>query len=341
MVTIYDIAKATGVSPPTVSKALNNQSDISEGTKERIARVAKDLGYIPNSNAISLITKKSWMIGIIYEEDHLGIGLEHPLFAGIMNAFKGRMEAEGYELLFIARNLGSKKMSLLDHCRYRQMDGVLILNCNAQSREVDEVIKSGLPIVSANNVFPDACTVTSDNIRPSEEVVRYFYGLGHRRIAHISGPMDPVALAGQERLLGYRQGLDQVGLPFDPDLVVEAPRWNPEAGYRAMKELLQKKIDATALYCAGDILAVGALQACGEEGVRIPEDISVVGFDDIDWASYAHPPLTTFRQDRKAIGVSSAESLLKQLRGKKVERRLLIPVEFVKRQSCVILQNTL
>lgn len=341
MVTIYDIAKATGVSPPTVSKALNNQSDISEATKERIARVAKDLGYIPNSNAISLITKKSWMIGIIYEEDHLGIGLEHPLFAGIMNAFKSRMEAEGYELLFIARNLGRKKMSLLDHCRYRQMDGVLILNCNAQSREVDEVIKSGIPIVSANNVFPDVCTVTSDNIRPSQEVVRYFYELGHRRIAHISGPLDPVAVAGQERLEGYRQGLELMGLPFDPALVVEASLWNPEAGYRAMKNLLHKKIDATAIYCAGDILATGAFQACKEAGIRIPEDLSVVGFDDNDWSSYAHPPLTTLQQNRKAIGVSSAEALLNQVWGKKTGQRILIPVELIKRESCMTVKNTL
>lgn len=337
MVTIYDIAKVTGVSPPTVSKALNNQSDISEATKERIAQVAKELGYIPNSNAISLITKKSWMIGIIYEEDHLGIGLEHPLFAGIMNAFKGRMEAEGYELLFIARNLGRKKMSLLDHCRYRRMDGVLILNCNTQSREVNEVIKSGIPVVSTNNVFPDICTVTSDNIDPSQEVVRYFYELGHRRIAHLAGPRDPVAVAGQERLEGYRLGLERLGLPFDSDLVAEAASWNPEAGYRAMKELLLKKNGATALYCAGDILAVGALQACKEAGIRIPEDISVVGFDDNEWASYSHPPLTTFRQNRKAIGIRSAESLLKLLRGKTVEKRILIPVELVKRESCAAL----
>ena len=207
MTTIYDIAKATGFSPPTVSKALNNQSDIGKATKAKIVQTARELGYIPNPNAKVLVTKKSWMIGIIYEEDDLGIGLVHPLFAGIMNAFKTKMESEGYELLFIARNLGRRKMSLLDHCRYRRVDAVLVLNCNAQSSEVHEIIRSGIPCVSSNIVFPDTCTVTSINIEPSIQAVEYLYELGHRAIAHIAGPQDLLASAALERKEGFCAGL--------------------------------------------------------------------------------------------------------------------------------------
>ncbi|MDX9957110.1 MAG: LacI family DNA-binding transcriptional regulator [Spirochaetia bacterium] len=334
MTTIYDIAKATGFSPPTVSKALNNQSDIGSATKARIVEVAKQLGYIPNPNAKVLVTKKSWMIGIIFEEDDLGIGLVHPLFAGIMNAFKTRMESEGYELLFIARNLGRRKMSLLDHCQYRRVDAVLVLNCNAQSSEVHEIIQSGIPCVSSNIVFPDTCTVTSFNVEPSIQAVEYLYQLGHRTIAHIAGPLDPLASAALERKEGFVAGLAAQGLPLVEDNMVEAQHWNPESGYQAMMELWNRGTRPTAVYCAGDILSFGVLNACRELGVRIPEDLSLISFDDNEWAMYGQPPLTTFRQDRIAIGQASAELMLKVLAGRKVPLRSYIPVTLIERQSC-------
>jgi LacI family transcriptional regulator len=334
MVTIYDIAKITGYSAPTVSKALNNQSDIGQKTKDKILQVAKELGYIPKSSAKGLVTKKSWLIGLIYEEDDMGIGIEHPLFASIINAFKQDMEATGYELIFIARNLGGRKMSLLEHCRYRHVDGVLIVNSNADNEEVLEVTKSDIPCISSNIVFPDVSTVTSENIRPAVEAVQYLYSLGHRSIAHIAGPQNNIAAAGYERLEGYKAGLVSRNLPINEELIVVSDLWNGQSGYKAMIELWKRNVKPTAIFCASDIMAMGVMNACRELGLRIPEDISIISFDDNLWASFAHPPLTTFRQDRHAIGKKAAEMMMMLLNGEKVPPRVLVPVTLIERESC-------
>jgi LacI family transcriptional regulator len=334
MVTIYDIAKRTGFSPPTVSKALNDQSDVSASTKQKILEVSRELGYIPNPNAKVLVTKKSWLIGLLFEEDDLGAGMEHPLFSGIMNAFKTRMEGEGYELLFIARNLGRKKMSLLDHCRYRSVDAVLIVNCNAKSEEVLEITHSDFKCVSSNIVFPDICSVTCENMRPAIEAVQYLHRLGHREIAHIAGPQDELAAAGKERLAGYIAGLASCGLPYREELVVLSDLWNMRGGYNAMKALWARGIRPTAVFSSGDILTIGIMNACRELALAVPDDLSIVSFDDNEWAGHATPALTTFRQDRAAIGATAADLMLKLLRDKSVPNRTLIPVTFVERASC-------
>lgn len=334
MVTIYDIAKITGYSAPTVSKALNNQSDIGQKTKEKILRVANELGYIPNSSAKGLVTKKSWLIGLIYEEDDMGVGIEHPLFSTIINAFKQEIEAAGYELIFIARNLGGRKMSLLEHCRYRQIDGVLIVNSDAKDPEVLEVAKSDVPCISSNIVFPNTSTVTSENIRPSVEAVQYLYNLGHRSIAHIAGPQDSIAAAGYERLEGYKAGLVSRHLPVRDELIEISDYWNGDSGYKAMVELWKRAEKPTAIFCASDIMAMGVLNACHDLGLKIPEDISIISFDDNLWASFSHPPLTTFRQDRQAIGKKAAEMMKMLLNGEKVPLRVLVPVTLIERDSC-------
>jgi LacI family transcriptional regulator len=334
MVTIYDIAKITGYSAPTVSKALNNQSDIGPKTKEKILQVAKELGYIPNSSAKGLVTRKSWLIGLIYEEDELGVGIEHPLFASIINTFKQEMEAAGYELIFIARNLGGRNMSLLEHCQYRHVDGVLIANAGANDTEVLEVITSDIPCISSNIVFPDICTVTSENIRPSVEAVQYLYALGHRAIAHIAGPQNSIAAAGYERLEGYKAGLVSRQLPIKDEFIVVSDFWNSESGYKSMIELWKNKDKPTAIFCASDIMSMGVMNACRDLGLRIPKDISIISFDDNLWASFSHPPLTTFRQDRQAIGRKAAEMMKILMNGEKVPPRVLVPVTLIERESC-------
>ncbi len=334
MVTIYDIAKKLGVSPPTVSKALHDQPDISKETKDRVHKLAHELGYTPNSSARHLITNKSWLIGIIYEEDDLGIGIEHPLFSGIMNAFKNIIEKEGYELLFISHNLGTEQLSYLEHCRYRRVDGVIILNCKSENAEVRRVIHSSLPVVSSNIVFPSIPSITTDNVTASINVIHYLYNLGHRRIAHITGPLDRYASAGVERLQGYEKGLQSVGLPYDSRMVVHSKKWTIQAGYDAMKALLSTNLPFTAVYCGGDILAFGVLQACKKCGIAVPDDISIVGFDDNEGAAYFQPALTTVRQDRQKIGEVTAELLLKKIRGEEIPFRYLIPATLVERNSC-------
>lgn len=333
-VTIYDIALETGYSAATISKALNNRSDIGEATRLKIATVARALGYIPNQGAKALVTKKSWLIGIIYEEIDQNLGIEHPLFVGIMNAFKQAIEKEGYELIFIATNLGQKKMTYLEHCRYRRVDGVLILNTDPHSAEVLEVVQSDVPCVSANLVYSESTSVTSENIASSIETVRYLYSLGHTLIAHIAGPLQERATAGLERLEGYRKGLEVCGIPFREELVVGTDMWTEVCGFRALRQLMDGTERPTALYCASDIFSVGVYRAAWNMGLELPRDLSIVSFDDNEVARYLQPTLTTWRQDRKAIGQAAADKILQKIAGQPIEQRILVPVELMERDSC-------
>jgi LacI family transcriptional regulator len=333
-VTIYDIATKTGYTAATISKALNNQSDISEATRLKIAEVARSMGYIPNQGAKSLVTKKSWLIGVIYEELDQNLGIEHPLFSGIMNSFKQTIEKEGYELMFIATNLGQKKMTYLEHCRYRGVDGVLILNNNVESPEVFEVVQSGIPCVSANLVYNEITSITSENVQSAMDSVLYLYKLGHTRIAHIAGPLLEHASAGLERLEGYKRGLEACGLPYRDEFVVVADLWNEACGFRGLRQLMDGTERPTALFSASDIFSVGVYRAAWNMGLDLPRDLSVVSVDDNEVARYLRPTLTTWRQDRRSIGRLSAEQVLRKIAGLPSDPRILVPVELIERESC-------
>lgn len=330
--TIYDIAKATGYSAPTVSKALNDRFDVSAETKEKVRAAAAELGYVVNAGAKMLVTRKSYLVGLVYEEGELGLGIEHPLFAGIMNAFKARMEGEGYDLVFLSRNLGASRMSLLEHCRYRGVEAVLVVNGCSSDPEILDLVASSLPCVSCNIVVPGLPCVVSENAEASRQVVRYLAGLGHRRVAHVAGPGDGPGSAGIERRESFEAAVAEAAL--GPARVEVARRWTAEEGTAAFGRLWAEEPRPTAVYCAADFLALGVLNACRALGVRVPEDLSVVGFDDNEWAPYLQPPLTTIRQDRRGIGEGAAELLLTLLSGDSVPGRVGVPVALVERASC-------
>jgi LacI family transcriptional regulator len=332
-VTIYDIAQKTGYSAATISKALNNRSDISEATRLRIVTAARAMGYVPNQGAKGLVTKKNWLIGVIYEELDQNLGIEHPLFGGIMNAFKQTIEKEGYELIFLATNLGQRKMTYLQHCRYRGVDGVLILNNDVHSAEVLEVARSDIPSVSANLIYDETTSVTSENVLSSMEAVCYLHRLGHTRIAHIAGPLLERASAGIERLEGYRRGLKLCGIPYREDLVVVSNLWTEVCGFRALRQLMDGTERPTALFSASDIFSVGVYRAAWNMGLEIPRDLSIVSFDDNEVAGYLRPTLTTWRQNRREIGTVAGNLVLRKIAGQPTEKRILIPVEFMERES--------
>lgn len=333
-VTIFDIAQRTGFSAPTISKALNNQTDVSEATRAKIIETARQMGYIPNQGAKSLRTRKTWLIGVIYEELDQNLGIEHPLFNGIMNAFKQRIEQDGYELMFIATNLGRKKMSYLEHCRYRHVDGVLVLNSDVLNPEVLEVVRSSIPCVSANITYEEIPTVSSENVQSSMEGVKYLVSLGHTRIGYIGGPYDTRTLAGYERRSGYRQGLAACGLPLREDYEYRGDHWSPQCGYEATLRLMALQEPPTALFAAGDAFTLGVYPALRDLGLSVPGDVSVLGFDDNEVSRHLHPPLTTFRQDRREIGRVAAEQMLARIAGETPPATIRIPVELVIRSSC-------
>lgn len=331
MGTIYDLAKMTGFSITTVSKALNNYSDVSEKTKAKIVQAAAEMGYLPNAHAQSLSTKRSWTIGVMFSEAH-GVGMMHPFFNAIIESFRKATEQQGYDLIFASRNLRNRDMSYLEHFRHRAVDGIVVICSDQLDLHVQELIQSTIPIVVVDMYSPDCSVVYSDNITGGRLAVEHLYELGHRRIAHIAG--DTTTDAGAARIEGYKQAMTQFGLPIPDGYIANGGLFSGEEGKRAMQELLVLPDRPTAVFAAGDQMAIGAIEAIHEAGLQIPTDISLVGYDDIEMAKYITPKLTTVRQDTETIGQQAASVLIEQIVDKqRMTTQDVIPVELIVRHS--------
>ncbi|WP_349409240.1 LacI family DNA-binding transcriptional regulator [Pseudalkalibacillus sp. SCS-8] len=332
MITIYDLAKKTGFSSTTVSKALNNYPDVSEKTKKAILQTAADMGYLPNSHAQSLSTKKSWTIGVMFSEDN-EVGMKHPFFNAIIESFRKHVEKEGYDLIIASRNLRNRDTSYLEHFLYRGVDGIIVICSDPKDPQVQEMTKGNIPIVVIDMSNQNCSVVLSDNLSGAEQAINYLYSLGHTKIAHISG--DPTTHAGKVRIEGYIQAMEKLGLPFNEAYLVNGGLFSIQEGKVAMGKLLDLNDPPTAVFIAGDHMAIGAMEAAKSRGIRIPEDISIVGYDDIEMARYVTPKLTTVRQDTDVLGVRSAKMLIKQIvQGKKIVTEEVIPVKLIERESC-------
>lgn len=331
MATIYDIAKKTGYSITTVSRALNDYPDVSAKTKKIILDAVKEVGYYPNSIARSLTTKKSWTLGVIFIED-LGVGIKHPFFSAVIQSFKQRVESSGYDIIFLSQNIGSEKKSYLDHALHRGVDGIIVVCSNYDNPEVQSLMDSDIPSVVIDLHSNKSSVVYSDSYSGSEMAVKHLYDLGHRKIAHICG--HERTFAGIERLRGFNKAVEMLNLTIPASYIVEGGFFSYEDGYHAMKQLLQLKERPTAVFAAGDMMAVGAISAINEFGLSVPNDISVIGFDDIEIVKFTTPKLTTVRQDTDLIGENAAKVLLNQINeNNKVFSAITIPVELVIRES--------
>jgi len=332
MGTIYDLAKKTGFSITTVSKALNNYKDVSEKTRAKILQAAAEMDYLPNAHAQSLSTKKSWAIGVMFSEAN-EVGMKHPFFNGIIESFRHATEEHGYDLIFASRNLRNRDMSYLEHFKHRAVDGIVVVCSDRMDEQVQELMQSDIPIVVVDMDSANCSVVYSDNTEGARMAVNYLYELGHRHIAHIAG--DTSIDAGAARVKGYELAMQTLDLPIQPGYLVNAGFFSVEEGKQAMEKLLQLASPPTAVFVAGDQMAIGAIEAVHEHGLRVPEDISIIGYDDIEMIKYITPKLTTIRQDTDEIGEAAAELLIEQMTAKerRTERRV-IPVTLIERASC-------
>jgi LacI family transcriptional regulator len=307
MVSLKDISAACGVSIATVSKALNNHSDISVETKEHIRKVANDLGYYPNSAAKALKTNRSYNIGVLFVDDAQS-GLTHDFFANILDSFKRTAEAKGYDLTFInSCKTRSNRMSYLAHCRYRDFDGICIACVNFYDPEVVELVRSDLPIVTVDHVFNNRTAVISDNVKGMHDLLAYVYEKGHRKIAYIHGLDSAVT---HSRLSSFFKTTDDLGIAIPDSYVKEAPYRSTIETYQKTLELLDLPDPPTCILYPDDFSAFGGINAISERGLSIPEDISICGYDGIRVAHHIEPQLTTIRQDTETIGKDAAEELI-------------------------------
>lgn len=331
MVTIHDLSRETGYSITTVSKALNGYTDISTKAKNLIIQKANELGYLPNASARSLVTKKSWTIGVVFEEE-TGLGITHPFFSGVLDQFKKNVEEKGYDILFISQSVGSHIKSYYDHCLQKGVDGIIILSSYIFDEGVQKLINSEIPSVIIDCDTEKTNCVFTDNFQSLYDAVTYLHKKGHKNIAHIHG--DLANYSGLERWKGYNQALEDLNIPFREDLVFSGTNYTINEGYQAGLLYLKLKNKPTAIVAASDQLAIGFIRAIEMNGLSVPGDVSVIGFDDIQLASLISPALTTIHQNKKELADAAAECLLKSIDDKTVnKKRRVIDGTIIERET--------
>lgn len=321
MVSMKDIAAKCNVSVATVSKALNDHSDIGEDTKKLIRDTAQKLGYFPNSSARALKTKRTLNIGVLFVDEGRS-GLTHDYFARVLDSFKRVAEDNGYDITFI--NAQSHKMTYLEHSRYRGVDGVVIACVDFSDKDVIDLINSDLPVVTIDHVFDNRIAVVSDNISGMRDLVTYAHKCGHTKIAYIHG--DDTAVT-RNRVASYYSTLKDLGITPDDSYTIASAYRNPKLAAKYTKELLSRKDRPTCILYPDDYSAIGGLNAIEEFGLSVPNDISVIGYDGLYVSQIIHPKLTTYEQDTNEIGAIAAKSLIKLIRDSKstLIEKILVP----------------
>lgn len=330
MVRLKDIAKRAGVSVMTVSKALRNAPDISIATRTRLKLLAEQMGYVPDAQARALRSAATRLFGLVIS------GTTHPLFAGMVMAIEERAHELGYDLI-LGHSLQQpeREEAVIRRLLSRRVEGLFIAPVYRLAPAApiyEELQRRQVPVVVLGHraafcsAFPG---IETEDLHASQTATEHLLQLGHRRIAFFSGPA--VVPWAQERLEGYRRALRAAGLDLDERLVFQAGS-TIEDGVKAATQFLSEAPTATAIQAVNDLVAIGAANTLLNQGLRIPADLSVVGFGDGPAAEYFRVPLTTLRQPKFQLGLAAVEAMGRLLRGEKPETKRL-SVELVERAS--------
>jgi LacI family repressor for deo operon, udp, cdd, tsx, nupC, and nupG len=322
------VAKLAGVSTATVSRALANPERVSLEARARVLEAIAHTGYVPNPAARSLRSQKTGMVLVVLPD------LANTFFSKILRGIEQTLFEAGYGM--IIGDLGGspeKEAHFAAFTAAGRVDGAILLNGHlfGQSNGA-QVNGSGIPLVALCEEIPgaDIPQIAIDNRAAASGMVRHLAGLGHRSIAYVSGPAGNVL--EQERFRGYRDGLEEAGIPFDPALVFPG-NYTIGAGVEAGRELVSRSSRPTATFCTSDESAIGLMRTLISAGLRVPEDMSVAGFDDIEFAAVTEPALTTIHQPRRELGQAAASALIGLLQGRGAPRRIRLETELVIRDS--------
>ena len=338
MVSMKDIALRCGVSVATVSKALNGYNDIGKEKREAIKRCAEEMGYFPNSSARALKTNRTWNLGILFA-DNLHSGLTHSYFAAIIDNIKVTAERRGYDITFTSMSpVGGRRMSYYEHCRYRGLDGVVIANIDFTSPDIIDLIRSPLPVVTIDYTFDGRTAIVSNNAKGMHDLTAYVCSLGHRRLAYIHGDDNTVT---RDRLASFYRTAAEFGISVPDRCVIPSRYRDVEMTERRTRELLRQGELPSCVFFPDDFSAVGGMNAIRSVGLRIPQDISVCGYDGIPIAFAINPRLTTLRQDTETIGRTAAEKLIALIENPKTAliEKISIDGSLIKGESVRDLQN--
>ncbi len=332
--TIYTIAEELKLAPGTISKVLNGTGNVSDHTRERVLHYIKEVGYVPASSARMLKSKRTYTVGVVFTEES-DIGLEHSFFSSILQHFKTYLEKEGYELSFIVKKLGKHELSYYEWCMNKRVDGVYIVVGNYSDKGLYELVNSGIPCVSTDMILPGLHTVISDNEQGIKISLDYIQHITHKKhVAMVSGPLQSKAF--HERYLAFEKLSKEMGFVTDEKDVVFAESFGFTSGYNAIHQLIkQAKSRPEVILVASDDIALGVLKGLKDLEIQVPEDVQVIGFDDIAFAKHFTPSLTTVAQDRKKLGETAAKLLITLMENPdaEVSEIVKLPVELIARDS--------
>ncbi len=324
---IKDIARSANVSHSTVSRALRNSPLVNPATAEKIRRIAAESNFRPSAVGRSLATGRTYTIGVIVP------ALAQPFAADVLSGIEEVATPRGYSVLLAStRGDPEREMAMVQQFEERRVDGVLLIASRVRSISSSLLSEMQIPMVSIDTQpAPEAaCSVFVDNATATHAAIRFLAQLGHRRIAYLGDRhgYDSNTL----RHDAYRAALASLSLSYDGTLVVDGDS-DAEGGLRGMERLLTASDRPTAVFCFNDLTALGALAAIYQARLRVPHDLSVVGFEDLPIAAFTQPPLTTVRQPRGQIGRIAADSLFAMLSGGKIERLRALRGELIVRES--------
>jgi LacI family transcriptional regulator len=308
-VTISDVAKEAGVSIMTVSRVINNKGEISDTTRQHVLKVIERLDYRPSSIARSLATKRTGTLGLVVPD------IANPFFSDLALGAEDKAYAEGYNIFLCnTKEDSQREVATLESLAEKRVDGLIICG----SRLVDDVLRTALEhhpvVVLVNRQLPDYDTglVCVDDLAGGRMATEHLLQSGHRAIGFLAGP--PISYSGRQRAVGYRAAIDAAGLPYNAAWVRHCSS-GVVSGREVGTALLTDHPELTALFCYNDLVAVGVLQACADLGHRVPDDVAIVGFDDIFLAALVTPPLTTCHTPRYKLGVQVMDMLLDRIKG--------------------------
>ncbi len=327
MVTIKDVAKAAGVSISTASYALNDSEKVSKATKEKVLRIAQELDYRPNGSARNLKIQRTDLIGLFVHD------INGPFYNELVKGIQEVAALNNYQLAIFcdSSNKGNPAYKFM---RERRVDGAIIISSKVKDEEILNLAKNGMPIVVLDRELnvDNVCSVLVDNEKGAYEAVSHLVKIGYKKIAFFSGPED--SYDSIKRFSGYMKTLKTYGIDFNENLIIKG-KFTEQSGYEAMNEFIKEhKSIPEAIFSSNDEMAIGAIRALKENGYKIPEDIAIIGFDDIIISSYVQPNLTTVKSPMYELGLLSTHALFNLLNGKAKNNSLTLSTELIIRESC-------
>lgn len=327
-ITIGELAKIAGVSKTTISRVINSKPDVDPGTREKILSLISQYGFQPNAFARAISQKQSNHIGLLIPHKAEYV-FSNPFYTEVMRGVSTAVDENGYYLLICYAH----EVNYMDMYKQKRVDGFVLLSPGSFHKHIIEALNVGsVPFISTARLLGEAemTYVDVDNFAGASMLMEHLVSLGHERIAFIG---KPTLQSSQDRLSAYQTVLEKAGIKYDPELALVTDTSSVESGHEYTLRLLRSQKPPTAIFLANDVMAIGAINAAHETGLRVPEDISIVGFDDIPFSNYTSPPLTTVHQPAFEKGVRAAELLINLLETQEPQESVILPMQMAVRKS--------